>query len=109
MDTGGRDKPLPSTGTSIRKKGRARNTLSKGPCAVLSREQQTERAIKLARAVATKLKVRSIVTGRTGPQESLTYISTGHQAIDDAISGELDDDQEIIAGTGKGLPGRAHR
>ncbi len=85
--------------------GKATNILAKPPPVQhpLSQEAQVKRAEKLAKKIGDKLRV-SFITGTKCADQAMSYLSTGHQALDDAISGDHDDDQEIIEGTGRGLP-----
>ena len=69
----------------------------------INRERAAARAEKLAKKIGDKLRV-TFITARRNADENITYLSTGHQILDDAITGERDADQEIIDGSGKGFP-----
>lgn len=57
---------------------------------------------KLAQAFKSKLKIEVVNVRKTAAP--IKYISTGFPALDDALSGDRDDNMELIPGTGKGFP-----
>lgn len=67
-----------------------------------ARRAKAENAEKIAKALTNKVKIEPVIFKKK--VEPIEYLSSGHQVIDDACSGDRDDAQDTIAGTGRGLP-----
>lgn len=82
---------------------KAINTLKK-PAPSMRRDiAEASQAQKIARKIGERLKIEFVNTMHEATR-TISYLSTGHQVLDDAVTGSRDKHLEIIPGSGKGFP-----